>query len=143
MDNQEDKGYKRLVRFLVGSVVAIAILLFLIVSLLSYQIAEVKNIALDAGGRVVIGPMGPAGQGLTGPQGIQGVQGVQGPQGEKGDTGAVGATGPQGVQGEAGPQGPQGDQGAPGRVVFVRKDKGQWQCRYEGSDEWVPIEECQ
>lgn len=143
---RDDDSYKRLVRLLVGSWVAMAILLFAVVSLLSYQVAEVKNIALDADGRVVIGPMGPAGEGIVGPQGDQGAQGVQGPQGvqgEKGDTGATGIQGIQGVQGEAGEQGPQGETGAPGKVVFVRKEGNKWQCRYEGDLLWQPIEECQ
>jgi hypothetical protein len=152
MNDIETKAYKRLVRLLVVSWVAVVILLFIVVSLLSYQIAQVRSIALDADGRVVIGPIGPAGQagesitgpkgstgdeGPAGPQGPQGVQGVQGVQGE------TGATGQDGAVGATGPQGPQGEMGAPGRIVYVREERGKLECRYEGSDEWTPIEECQ
>lgn len=151
----DDKAYKRLVRLLIASWVALVVLVFVVVSLLSYQIAEVRSIALDAEGRVVIGPIGPEGQagkaiigpkgdpGLQGIQGPQGVQGVQGPQGLPGQNGIDGQAGLDGASGEVGPQGEKGDPGEPGKVVFVRQDKGKWECRYEGDTAWQPIEECQ
>jgi hypothetical protein len=151
MTKLEDTRYKRLIRLLVISWVAIVILLLLSFSLLGAQIAQVKTLAIDADGRVVIGPpgesiIGPKGE--TGPQGLQGVQGETGARGRtgatgiQGPTGATGATGPQGPQGEKGDQGEQGEPGEPGRVVYVREQDGEFQCRYEGMDEWVPIEEC-
>lgn len=143
---------KRLKTIIVYALVANLFLLTLVAMMFSYQLAEVRSIALDAEGRVVIGPVGPAGQngisiegpkGDTGSQGLQGTQGVQGVPGVQGPVGEAGQDGEQGIQGEPGPQGPQGPQGEPGRVVYVRKEQGQLECRYEGMDEWMPIEECQ
>lgn len=149
MNDKERKDHKRLVRLLVAQFVAIVILLFVSASLLSNQIAQVRSIALDAQGRVVIGPVGPAGQdgssiiGPKGDTGLQGAQGVQGVQGIQGIQGVPGADGKDGADGAQGAQGIQGEPGAPGRVVYVRHERGQFECRYEGDDEWMPIEECQ
>ncbi len=149
MNDLEGKAYRRLVKLLIFSWVAVVVLLFLVVALLSSQIAQVRSIALDADGRVVIGPIGPAGQsiigerGETGLQGLQGSPGIQGIQGVQGVPGVDGQDGDQGLQGETGAQGAQGEPGEPGRVVYVREEKGKLECRYEGDDEWQPIEECQ
>lgn len=146
-----DKTYKRLVRLLVISWVTIVVLLLIIASLGSYQISQVRSIALENGAKTVVGPEGPAGvpgdDGATivGPKGDTGARGEQGEQGVAGLDGKNGEQGIQGEKGDKGDQGPQGPAGQDGRVVYVRENPRtkDLECKFIDWDEWQPIEECQ
>lgn len=152
----DDKSYKRLVRLLIISWVLIVILIFLLASLSSYQISQVRSVIASSKPQVITVPESeppiPAKDGYTPIKNVDYFDGQNGQDGQNASDEQVDRAvekyfaahpvkdGQDGKDGKDGATGDTGATGLPGRIIWISEDG--LQCRYNGDSRWQPIGEC-
>lgn len=145
------KDDKRLTAILVGSVVLNVLFLFVIFALGSYQIAQVRSIALETQRQVANIPQPRDGMDgrietivthLPSRDGADGKDAAP-PTDSQVDAAVDRYMALHPVKDGESIQGPKGDPGERSLVLFVRQTLlGDLQCRYGTDSGWSPIEEC-